>query len=151
MSDCNSNAYGWDPILTRCNINDYEYQLFSCDTGGTCNTTVHTHPQNSVCNKINPLIQLDDCQGTWNGIVGLRYYCYIIAGPVPNKPDQDAFIEWYWQQDTLVAAGGMNDKLTWMASKEWINYCWNQNGGGYTGVQFPNGIPLFNPSNHNPN
>jgi hypothetical protein len=36
-----------------------------------------------------------------------------------------------------------------MASKEWINYCWNANGGGYIGGPFPNGIPLFNPSNHN--
>jgi hypothetical protein len=151
MSDCNSLAYGWDPIATSCNVNDYIYRLFSCDSSGTCNTGITVHLAGTVCNLLpTPFPLLEDCRGTYTGLP-TRYYCYIIGGPSPNQPDQDAFIEWYWRQTSIASEFGPNGKLTWMAPREWINYCWNANGSAYVGGRFPDGIPLFNPSNHNQN
>jgi hypothetical protein len=40
-------------------------------------------------------------------------------------------------------------KLTWMANKQWILNAYTLNGNKYIGLAYPQGIPMFNPSNHN--
>jgi hypothetical protein len=125
-----------------CDTQRYEYTLYACGPSLSCPTlTGAFHPMTRVCHQ-HSAIGLSDCNTH-------RYFCYITNGP-PN-PDEDAFIEWFWSKTNLVAQYGIVGKFTWMASKNWIINCHQQNGGVYTGgLAFPYGIPLWNPSNHNP-
>jgi hypothetical protein len=102
---------------------------------------------NEVC-KPQTGVKLDYC---YNGLVTpfSRYFCCIIGGP-GGPPFSDAFIEWfYYIKVSEVADSYVTGKFTFMANKDYIENVHTTLGFGYNGPQ-GNGIPLFNPSNHNP-
>jgi hypothetical protein len=73
--------------------------------------------------------------------------CAITDGP--TNPTEDAYIEWHWYY--LHTIGGesvyFNGKFIFVASAAYIL---NQHAlHGYGGSSSPNGIGMFNPSNHN--
>jgi hypothetical protein len=105
----------------------------------------HNTPLNNEVCKAHTGVPLDYCT---DGIVTPfnRYFCCIIGGP-GGPPFEDAFIEWFYYIETNNAAQAyVTGKFTFMANKNYIKNVWDAHG--YPGP-VGNGIPLFNPSNHN--
>jgi hypothetical protein len=116
-------------------------------TATNCNLGegVALHDKNVICNgQVSPLREcLDE-----------RYHTFIVDGPTgPIGPTDDAFIEWHWYQLLGLAApfSARFGKFTYMANSTWIKNCYDSNSSSYVGPVYPDGIPLFNPSNHNIN
>jgi hypothetical protein len=141
----------------NCTLNAYTYTLYECDEfGGPCGTVVYIHNQGDTCQQIPYVDNLRYCPVK-------KYFCAITDGTDPNTLlyPQDAYIEWHWAtQYNVVGARQFNtNKFIFVASYEHILNQYNANvaagstgnpwfsGGGLPG-RF--GIPLFNPSNHNP-
>jgi hypothetical protein len=86
-----------------------------------------------------------------------KYFCAITGGFDPNgfNYPQDIYIEWHWatQYNVPTTVTYINGKFIFVATYAHILAQYNANGGGWLSPpgnpgQF--GIPLFNPSNHNP-
>jgi hypothetical protein len=129
----------------------YEFALYECGPISTCPTQLSdakaTHTINTVCEP-HPNTKLDYCQdGVGRNLLN-RYFCCITNGLGP--PFDDAFIEWFYLIETnSVASAYVTGKFTFMANKSYIENVHTTQGLGYGG---PGGIgiPIFNPSNHNP-
>jgi hypothetical protein len=145
-----------------CSFNAYQYTLYECDEGPplSCGQVIEVHPTGVQCNIIPYQNDLSFCQFK-------KYFCAITDGFDPNgfAYPQDAYIEWHWATTyNVVGARQFNtNKFVFVASYEHILNQYNANvaagstgnpwfapGGPGTGLPGQFGIPLFNPSNHNP-
>jgi len=150
------NVAGTAPAAV-CGQNSYLYSLYSCEQvtpaigplpAATCPTLITSHGIGDVCNS--PLSnRLQPCSTT-DGLntTDTRYMCTITDGP-SGGPTEDAYIEWHWY--TIATSGltqvSFSGKFTFVASAAYIL---NQHAlHGYGGISSPNGIGMFNPSNHN--
>jgi hypothetical protein len=134
----------------QCSTNDYEFALYVCGRDACPFNPLDkkaSHNEfltNEVC-KPQTGVKLDYCN---DGVLTAfsRYFCCITGGGLPIV--SDAFIEWFYCiKISEVAESYVTGKFTFMANKDYILNM--HNAHGYLGPQ-GNGIPLFNPSNHNP-
>ena len=78
---------------------------------------------------------------------------YITNGP--ENPSSGVNVDVWIIAETLTSSpeipeikGFTTIKLSFGATKDWINKIWEENGGGYKGINHPAGIPLFIPVNN---
>jgi hypothetical protein len=138
--------------LNRCSYNAYTYTLYECDEAqpSLCGISVENHPRFLECQQINYGNQLSFC-------LAKKYFCAITDGDDPNLLNypQDAYIEWHWAATYNLVGGRQfnTNKFIFVASYDHILSQYNANGGTWfaaIGAPGQFGIPLFNPSNHNP-